>query len=453
VIFRHKYNIVRRVAEALFMRRVVGRQVGIVLAALMAASAALASEPRELGRVTAKAAIVLDAQTGQVLFARNPTLPVPPASTTKLLTAMIALRQLSPDAVLPVSAYASTMPPSKAWLKRGWQLSARDLLSALLLRSANDASVVIAEGIAGSVPNFARMMNSTAQSLGTTQSNFVTPNGLPTPNHYSTARDMALILRHALLVPGMRDILATRTAVIQPRSGSRKRIALRSTNRLLWRDDVRVIGKTGWTRQAKRCFVGAASADGREVIVSVLGSRDLWSDVELLANYGLNQRTADDWRDRAGWQQAAVPSAPLGTSWSRPSSEPPDLPAVVAPARRNDERRTMRMAAVPAPAAAYKRGGKTAAAPRVNSAPQGDGGEVARKKLRYALHVGSFRSKARADQLRKDVAKRGYRAEVEPVGGAYRVTISSFQSRDAARKAARSLGRTLRVEPVIVASK
>ena len=105
----------------------------------------------------------------------------------------------------------------------------------------------------------------------------------------STARDLAVILRSALQMPGMRDILSTRTAVIQPLSGSRKRIALRSTNRLLWRDDIAVIGKTGWTRQAKRCFLGAASAGGREVIVSVLGSSDLWGDVEILANYGLAQ--------------------------------------------------------------------------------------------------------------------------------------------------------------------
>jgi D-alanyl-D-alanine carboxypeptidase len=132
------------VVEVLLIERRVVWQVGVALVSLLAASAGLATEARELGRVTAKAALVLDAQTGEVLFARNPTLPVPPASTTKILTALIALRHLSPETVLPVSAYASTMPPSKAWLKRGWQLSARDLLYALLLRSANDASVVLA---------------------------------------------------------------------------------------------------------------------------------------------------------------------------------------------------------------------------------------------------------------------------------------------------------------------
>jgi serine-type D-Ala-D-Ala carboxypeptidase (penicillin-binding protein 5/6) len=433
------------------MWREMGRLAVALAATVVAAGAALGSEARELGRVTAKAVIVVDSQTGEVLFARNPTLPVPPASTTKLLTGMLALRRLSPDEVLPVSAYASTMPPSKAWLKKGWQLTARDLLYALLLRSANDASVVIAEGISGSVPNFANLMNATARSLGAVQSNFVTPNGLPAPNHYSTARDMAQILRAALQTPGMRDILSARTAVIQPRSGSRKRIALRSTNRLLWRDDLSVIGKTGWTRKAKRCFVGAASADGREIIVAVLGSNDLWSDVEILARYGLGQQARPDRPDPAGRQQAAAPTVPMGTAWSSLGGAGERLPVVVAPARRADERR---MAAAVTPASGFsRRGKKGGVAARASSAAQGDGGEVARSKLRYALHVGSFRSKVRADQLRKDVVKRGYRAEVEALGGMYRVSIPSFPSRDAARQAARKLGRILRVEPVIVASK
>jgi D-alanyl-D-alanine carboxypeptidase len=443
---------VRLVAEVRMGWMNKWQHVMVLLAVLLVSNTARGGDARELGRVTAKAAVVLDARTGTVLFARNPTLPLPPASTTKVLTALIAMQQLSPDALLRVSAYASSMPPSKAWLRSGWEMSTRDLLYALLLRSANDASVVLAEAIAGSVPAFARVMNTTAQSLGTTQSNFVTPNGLPASSHYSTARDIALILRHALTVPGMREVLSTRTAVIQPRLGSRKRIALRSTNKMLWRDDLRVIGKTGWTRQAKRCFVGAATFGGREVIVSVLGSSDLWSDVEILANYGLAEGAGGEWSDQSGWQQAAVPAAPGASAWSLPSGDTGELAAVAAPARRNDERRAMRLAAAP-PAGAYGRRGKRAAAAPATRAPQGDGGEVARGKLRYSLHIGSFRSKARADKLRKDVAKRGYRAEVQPVGGNYRVSVPSFQSRDAARKAARALGRTLRVDPVIVASK
>jgi D-alanyl-D-alanine carboxypeptidase len=360
---------------------------------------------------------------------------------------VVALHHLSPDTPLPVSTYASTMPPTKAWLKPGWSVSARDLLYALMLHSANDASVVIAEGVGGSVPGFARLMNATARSLGATDSNFVTPNGLPAANHYVTARDMSLIMREVLRTPGMRDILSTRTTVISPVAGSRKRIPLRSTNRLLWRDDLHVIGKTGWTREARRCFVGAGSANGREVIVAVLGSSDLWSDVESLVTYGLAQSSPDgDWHDHGGWQQAAA--SPLyGTAWSRPSTENSELAEVVAPMAPADERRTMRMAALSPSTTRLDRSRSKAAA------AQGDGGDLARAQMRYALHLASYRSKVRADQLCKDAAKRGYRAEVEPDGGSYRVMVRDFHSRDAASRAARSLSRTLRVDPVIVAAK
>jgi D-alanyl-D-alanine carboxypeptidase (penicillin-binding protein 5/6) len=416
----------------------------IGLAVLLLAGSAVAGDARELGRLTAKAAIVVDAQTGEVHFARNPNLQLAPASTTKLLTGMIALRQLTAGEILPVSRYASTMPATKVWLRSGWTMSQRDLLHALMLRSANDAAVVIAEGVAGSVPDFARLMNATARSLGATQSNFVTPNGLPAAGHVSTARDLAILMRHALDTPGMRGLLETRTAVIQPASGSNKRIALRSTNKMLWRDDLRVIGKTGWTRQAKRCFVGAGSASGRDVIIAVLGSTDLWGDVELLSAYGLDQ-SAPDWRQRSGYQVAAAPRldpAPAQQGWSRVAPPPPS--------------RVRGRHAAPAAAASARQFASTKGStrsPRAAEAAQGDREDVRRANLRYHLQLGSWKSKVRADQLRQQVTKRGYRASVERIAGTYRVTVRDFASRDAARTAARSLKRTLRVEPVIVASK
>jgi len=433
------------------MRRIaITRQVAVALALLLAAHLAAAADIDELGRVTAKAAILIDAQTGEVYFARNPTLPLPPASTTKLVTALIALHKLPPDAVLPVSAYASSMPATKAYLRPGWQMRARDLLYALMLHSSNDAAVVLAEGIGGSVPGFAQVMNATVRSLGGTESNFVTPNGLPSSNHYTTARDMALVMHAVLQTPGMRDILSTRTAVIEPYSGGRRRIGLRSTNRLLWRDDLNVIGKTGWTRQARRCFVGAGTANGREVIVAVLGSSDLWSDVEGLVTYGLSRAQSVDVRQQAVWQAAAAFSTPPDSGWSRPASQPDEIAEVAPAPRAADERRAMRMASV-VPPGTTARGRREVA--RGQAQAQGDGVDPRRAALRYSLQLGSYRSKARADQLRRDLAKQGYQARVEPAGGAYRVSIANFSSRDDARRAARRLGRTLAVDPVIAASK
>ena len=422
--------------------------VAIALLSLLAAKAVAAQEVPQLAGVTARAAILVDAHTGEVYFARNPTLPLPPASTTKLVTALIAMHRLTPDAVLPVSFYASTMPASKAYLRPGWQMRARDLLYALMLRSANDAAVVIAEAIGGSVPGFAQLMNAKARSLGATQTNFVTPNGLPSDNHYTTAHDMALVMREVLNTPGMRQILSTRTAVIEPFAGGRRRIAFRSTNRLLWRDDLHVIGKTGWTRQAKRCFVGAGSANGREVIVAVLGSSNLWGDVESLVTYGLAQGSPDDWQQRNGWQQAAASSAPVDSGWSLPVNDADELAEVAPAPRAADERRAMRMAAL-APTAKNARGRTV----KRSAQAQGDGMDGRRAGMRYSLQFGAYRSKARADQLRKDLSLRGYQAAVEPASGGYRVKVSNFASHDAARLAARRLGRVLRVDPVIVATK
>lgn len=428
------------------MRRTASVRAIALLAMLLGAAAARAEYGYEIGPVNATAAMVVDVHTGEVLFARNPTLRLAPASTTKLLTGLIAMRMLSPEASLSVSKYASTMPPSKAGLRAGWLLSARDLLYALLLRSSNDASVVIAEGVSGSVPNFARLMNATARSLGATDSNFVTPNGLPAPGHLSTVRDMAVIMRHALLTPGMRDILSTPTAVIQPRAGSRQRIALRSTNRLLWRDDLNVIGKTGWTREARHCFVGAASAGDREVIVAVLGSNALWKDVETLAAYGLERSTPDPAGRQAGWQQAA--GVMPGSAWRRPAVDEAVVEAMVAQPRpvAGRGKKSTRTAS------ASGRARVASASARAHAA-QGDAVEPARAALRYSVNLGRFSNRAKADQVRQAAAKIGYRVQVKSSSGTYSVSVPNLPSRDAARQVARKLGRKLRVDPTIVAAR
>jgi D-alanyl-D-alanine carboxypeptidase (penicillin-binding protein 5/6) len=432
------------------------RSVSILFAALVVASAttrASASDGRELSQLTARAAIAVDARTGAVYFARNEDLPVPPASTTKLLTAIVALHNTAPDELMRVSKHAAGMPASKAYLKAGSVYSSRSMLQAMLMKSANDASVVIAEHIGGSVPGFARLMNQTARSLGATRSYFITPNGLPQPGHVSTARDMALIMRAALQTPGMRGILQTQTDVIEPVSGGARRISLRSTNRMLWRDDLSVIGKTGWTREAKRCFVGMTQANGHEVIIAILGSRNLWADVELLSRHGLAQAVPghDDWRLRNGWQQAAVaPSAPVaaapGVTWYRGTGgvEPPP------PSGRSE--RSARVASAPA-MRTFQHDAK--AGPRKSKpvVAQGDREDPRRAALRYHVELGRYRSKARAQQIARDLSKRGYRAEITSAGGTHRVVVKNFASRDAARKAATKLGRALKVEPVVTASR
>ena len=434
------------------VRRTTKRIGLILLTALVVAGRAGASDDRELSQLTARAAIAVDVRSGTIYFARNEDLPLPPASTTKLLTAIIALRHTAPDELMRVSATAASMPPSKAYLRAGTVYTSRDLLQALLMKSANDASVVIAEHIGGSVPGFARLMNQTARSLGATNSNFLTPNGLPTPGHYSTARDMAYIMRAALQTPGMRGILSTPTGVIEPVSGGPQRISLRSTNRMLWRDDLAVIGKTGWTREAKRCFVGMTSANGHEVIIAILGSRNLWADVELLSTYGLGQAVPgyDDWRQRQGWQQAAAepPAAPAVTWYHGTGGvEPPP------PSARSE--RNARIASAPTMRTFQK---DTATATRAskgrkNVVAQGDREDPRRANLRYHVELGRYSSKTQAQQVARNLAKKGYRAVITTSGGKQTVMVKDFPTREAARKAAATLGRALKVEPVVTASR
>jgi D-alanyl-D-alanine carboxypeptidase len=353
----------------------------------------------ELGEPTAKAAIAVDHRTGMVLYARNPDSPLPPASTTKLLTAYVAVRSGKLDWDLSVSPNASAAQPSKIWLQPGWEMNALDLVYAILLNSANDASVVLAEGLYGSVPAFARQMNNAARELGATQSRFVNPNGLPDPGHYSTARDLVTILQGALRYPLLRQVLSTPTIVIHPAGGSRRGIRLHSHNRLLGRTGgPQVIGKTGYTRDAKRCFVGVATDGDREVLVAVLGARDLWGDVQRVIANALDQASGTTPRLTAtDWDDAVRPARPQ-----------------------------IRDRAVP---------------------EESDG--------RYHVRLASFRTRAEANGLRNQVTRRGYGDVVverltDRSRAVYRVTVRGFRSRAAAVKAARHLGRTYRVQPEIV---
>jgi D-alanyl-D-alanine carboxypeptidase len=371
--------------------------------------------------VTARAAIVVDHATGETLYARDPDVQLPPASTTKLLSALVAVQNAPLDRVVRVSQKASRVEPRKIWLKPGWTLGVDDLLYAMLLYSANDASVALAEGLAGSVGGFAELMNATAWQLGATRSHFENPSGLPGARHYSTARDLAIIMHHALQRPVLRQVLSTHSRVIRPRAGTKRNIAVRSHNRFLDRRHLPVIGKTGWTRRAKRCFVGASSDGRHEILVSLLGSNDLWGDLDKLVEYGFARLNPEQRQPAAGGTWQAV-RAPDESDW-RAAVEKQD------PSWQN---------AAPAPAV-----------PRPKVAQEGH-----RDRFRYHIYVASFRTRQRADQLRRLVAKDGYAAKVERVRAnrtMYRVTVPDFTSRDSARRAARLLRKAHSVEPLIVA--
>jgi len=249
-----------------------------LLVATLEPCTAPAAQPK---LVTARSGILVDRNTGKVLWQHNPDVALPPASTTKVVTASLALQSGELDRILRVSPRAAAEPPSNIRLRSNWTLSLEDLVYAILLNSANDASVVIAEGLSGSVPAFAARMNVHAYTLGARHSHFI-----PADGHVSSARDLATIFDYALNDPRFRDVLETTAKTIRTKDSARRSISLQTKNRLLKDYRYRVIGKTGWTRAAKKCFVGAATHQGREVIVAILGSDDLWGDLRRLVEFG-----------------------------------------------------------------------------------------------------------------------------------------------------------------------
>jgi D-alanyl-D-alanine carboxypeptidase len=196
----------------------------------------------------------------------------------------------------------------------------RDLVYATMLNSANDASVVIAEGMSGSVEAFAARMTAHAMAVGATNTNFVNPNGLPASSHYSTARDLTKIFDHALDNREFRQVVETRSLQITPASGSRRAIGLYSKNRLLSGYHIKVVGKTGWTRAARKCFVGAGRLGQREVLVTILGSDDLWGDVRRLLEFGFGESAAPVPRSHGLQMAKAAPRSQVGAGDSDDAS-------------------------------------------------------------------------------------------------------------------------------------
>jgi len=231
--------------------------------------------------LTAPSAILLDPVSQKIIYARAPHRRQPLASTTKIVTALVVLDSLPLDRWVTVSSRVEGVERSKLYLKGGDRFRVIDLLKALLINSANDAAAALAIGVSGSEREFAALMTQKARNLGTRNTHFVNASGLPAEGQYSTVYDLALIMREAMKNDVIVSILKQKRTTIQTANG--KVFHLKSHNKMLWRREG-VIGKTGWTRRAKFCFVGLVRDSGHETIVSVLGSKKLWIDLNRLAN-------------------------------------------------------------------------------------------------------------------------------------------------------------------------
>jgi serine-type D-Ala-D-Ala carboxypeptidase (penicillin-binding protein 5/6) len=239
--------------------------------------------------IRSRSAIVVEAFTGKILYAKDPNCQLPPASTAKLITAILTIEKLDPSGVLVVGKEAARVNRPRAF-KKDDRVSIEQVLYAALIKSANDAAVALAEAVAGSEKEFVNLMNQKAISIGAVNTKFINASGLPGPGQYTTVLDLSTIMRYALGYPKIREIIGTSEAHVSTAKG--KNVVLRNTDELLRSEkNLMIGGKTGFTVEAGHCFVGAAEHENKRIIVALLGSpsrRLLWKEAEELIHKGLN---------------------------------------------------------------------------------------------------------------------------------------------------------------------
>lgn len=241
------------------------------------------SFPKENISIGAESAILMSPWIKRVVYSKDPHLILPPASTAKIMTALVVLKNSPLEKEVRVSRFATSMEPSKVYIKEGEVYFTRDLLKALLLNSGNDASVALAESVAGSEEEFVKMMNDTARAIGARNTNFKNSNGLPAKGQYSTVYDLALIVREAMKYKDFVEIIKIKRGQIKEAKGGRV-IKLKNHNKSLWKDtSYLILGKTGYTKEAGHCFAGYIEySRWRRIIVVILKSRNKWQDLEKL---------------------------------------------------------------------------------------------------------------------------------------------------------------------------
>lgn len=249
----------------------------------------------------AQAAVLMDAKTGRVLYSKNGNEILAMASTTKIMTCILALEKGNLEDMVEVSSYAASMPKVKLYMKAGESYQLKDLLYSLMLESHNDTAVAIAEHIGGSVEGFAAMMNEKAKEIGCTNSYFITPNGLDaTQNetgqfHCTTAEDLAKIMSYCIITSEKREefLDITRTMDYSFSNSKGRSFSCHNHNSFLTMMDGALTGKTGFTNKAGYCYVGALQREDRTFVVALLAcgwpnhKTYKWSDSKTLMNYGL----------------------------------------------------------------------------------------------------------------------------------------------------------------------
>jgi len=244
-------------------------------------------------QITGEGAYLIDVLSGQTLYMKNPDKQLAPASTTKIMTGLLAIEHGNlNDIVTPSSSLLNNklVYGTQIYLVPGEKMPLKDLLYALLLNSANDAAVVIAEHVGGDLPTFVEMMNQRAREIGATNTHFVNPSGLTETGQITTARDLALISLVAYRNPTFAEYVRTKT---QPISRSKPDIPtlMVNENKLLWRDTAVDGIKPGYTAAAQNCLVASVTKDGRQFIGVILKSpgKEIYTDMQAMFEFAFTQ--------------------------------------------------------------------------------------------------------------------------------------------------------------------
>ncbi len=261
--------------------------LAIGLCLVMPAEATPAASQPSPPAISAESAILMNPENGAVYFEKNADTPMGMASTTKLMTALVIAEEMDPSRVISVSEEAVGTEGSSIYLIKGEELTVYELLCALLLSSANDAATALAIALAGSVENFAALMNERAARMGLRKTHFTNPHGLYDEDHYTTARELSLIGAEVLKHPLLREIVATYKMTIS-HDGTPDQRLLVNHNKLLRTYKGAMGMKTGFTKKTGRTLVSAAERDGMTLVAVTLNAPDDWRDHTALLDYGFD---------------------------------------------------------------------------------------------------------------------------------------------------------------------
>ena len=277
------------------MRKIL-KTVNIVFLFLFCLTSTIVQADTTPPKINAEGCVLIDASTGEVLFGKNEEKILEPASTTKVITALIALEKCKLDEEVTVKEDFTKIDGTAIGLLKGDVLTVRDLLLGLILESGNDCANALAEHISGSIDEFAKLMNAKAKELGALNTNFKNPSGLPDPEHTTTAHDLALFLREAINNKDYVDISSTPFYTITLKNNPSKTIIINNKNYMINKNSkyyypFAVCGKNGYTTKSNHTYVAAAEKDGHVLVASFLNALDKdqnFYDMQAVFNYGFD---------------------------------------------------------------------------------------------------------------------------------------------------------------------